>query len=64
VGRWRHSLDVVRLSGREQRVVDKAARERRVLPVDAKRFAWLARVAIDVAAGKEQDRNRLAGNPP
>jgi hypothetical protein len=49
------------ISGCEQSVVDKAARERGVLPIDPEHLAKLARVPVHTAAAKEQERNRIAG---
>jgi hypothetical protein len=52
------------LSGSEERVIDQASRKCGALPVNAEHLAQLACVLVDAVAGKEQHRNRLAGNPP
>jgi hypothetical protein len=62
--RRRHAGGVVFLGGFKRRVVDKAAGERRVLPVDAEHVAKLACVAVEIAPGKEQDRYHFAGKQP
>ena len=49
------------ISGGEQCVVDKAARERGVLPIDSEHLAKFACVPVHTAAAKEQDRDRIAG---
>jgi hypothetical protein len=59
--RYRHSLGVVGISGCEQCVVDKAAREGGVLPVNSEYLAKLARVPVHTAAAKEQNLNGIAG---
>ena len=59
---WQHPLRVAWLGGLEHDVIDKAAGERRVLPIDAEPLAKLARIRVDSAAGKKQDRHSLAGN--
>jgi hypothetical protein len=53
---------VVWLSGSQQCVIDKASRKRGALPVNTEHLAQLTCVSVDAAAGKEQDRNRFAGN--
>ena len=55
---------MVLLGGFEQGVIDKAAGERGVLPVDTERLAQLARIAVEVAPGQQQDRHGLAGKQP